>query len=300
MKAVNFTSWFGKTSVLSLLMLAACFAAVVIEGGPKLGVEFTGGTEVQIKVDSSTAREPEVREMFSGSGYKPVSVQRFGLETSGEFLVKFSTEILPPDEINNFKKSFASAVEKVPAFRGSEVLRIDYIGPNVGREFVRKAVFAVLIGCAAILMYLIFRFEIGYATGAVAALLHDVFITMGALAIADKEITLSIVAALLMVIGYSVNDTIVIFDRIRETVAGEDKPVEFTSSVNLGITRTLSRTVLTTITVFIVLVPLFILGGSVIHDFAFTLMVGVVAGTYSSIFVAPWFLVRMKKDGAAK
>lgn len=301
MKSINFTSWFGRAAVFSLLALSACFAELVIDGGPKPGIEFTGGTEVHIKVPFSGSRTggSEVRDLFLSFGYKPVSVQSFGIGSDNEFLAKFPADKLSSEQVNDFKRGFASAIEKTPRFQGTQVLRIDYIGPNVGREFVKKAIVALILGCAAVLLYLIFRFELGYATGAVAALLHDVMITMGALAFADKEITLSIVAALLMVVGYSVNDTIVIFDRIRETLSGEESG-DFASSVNLGITRTLSRTALTTLTVFIVLVPLFFLGGSVIHDFAFTLMVGVVAGTYSSIFVATYFVVNMRKekDGA--
>lgn len=297
MKTYNFTSWFGRAAIFSVLILAASVAAIVVDGGPRPGVEFTGGTEVHIKAgpQNSGVTEADTGDLFASLGYPPVSVQTFGIASSGEFLAKFAPGDLPSDKVNTFRKDFASAVENSPRFTGAEVLRIDYVGPNVGREFVQKAVVALVLGCLAVLVYLIFRFETGYATGAVAALVHDVAITMGALALADKEITLSIVAALLMVVGYSVNDTIVIFDRIRETVAGEDKPGEFVNSVNTGITRTLSRTILTTVTVFIVLLPLFFLGGSVIHDFAFTLMVGVVAGTYSSIFVATRFAVMMKK-----
>ncbi|MCY4047625.1 MAG: protein translocase subunit SecF [Candidatus Dadabacteria bacterium] len=297
MRVYNFTSWFGRTAVFSVLVIAASVAAIVVDGGPKPGVEFTGGTEVHIKAGSpdSPSTEADTRDLFTSAGYPPVSVQAFGIASSGEFLAKFAPGDLPSDRVNAFKKDFTSAAGNTPRFTGAEILRIDYVGPNVGREFVRKAVVALAMGCIVVLIYLIFRFETGYATGAVAALVHDVVITMGALALADKEITLSIVAALLMVVGYSVNDTIVIFDRIRETVAGEDKPGKFTDSVNTGITRTLSRTILTTITVFIVLIPLFFLGGSVIHDFAFTLMVGVLAGTYSSIFVATRFAVMMKK-----
>ena len=301
MKIFNFTLLFGKASVFSVILLAACISAIIIDGGPKPGVEFTGGTEIHIKSPSSGSdvTEEEVRDLFVSYGYKPASIQRFGVKTDREFLVKFPVGRISPEEVGVFKNGLISAAEKTPHFQQIQILQIDYVGPNVGREFVKKAIIALLLGCVVILLYLIFRFEIGYATGAVVALLHDVLITMGFLAFADKEITLSIIAALLMVVGYSVNDTIVIFDRIRETLAGKDTD-DFTSAVNLGITRTLSRTILTTITIFIVLVPLFFLGGSVIHDFAFTLMVGVIAGTYSSIFIATYFVVKMRKESVAK
>ena len=141
---------------------------------------------------------------------------------------------------------------------------------------------------------LVFRFELGFAVGAVIALFHDTIITLGAISLTNKEFTLAIVAALLTVIGYSVNDTIVIFDRIRENIA-KSLSKSFGDIVNEGITQTLSRTILTGVTVFIVLIPLFFLGGAVIHDFAFTLIVGVIIGTYSSIFVASAFVVYWRK-----
>ena len=147
-----------------------------------------------------------------------------------------------------------------------------------------------MLGCVGILLYLILRFELGFAMGAVIALIHDTVITLGAISLTGKEFTLAIVAALLTVIGYSVNDTIVIFDRIRENM-GKSLSKSFTQMVNEGINQTLSRTILTSITVFIVLLPLFFLGGSVIHDFAFTLIIGVIIGTFSSIFVASAFVV---------
>lgn len=286
-----------------MLLVAVCVTAIVMDGGPKPGVEFTGGTEVHIKAPASqpAVTEAEIKDLFTASGYEAVSVQRFGIESDREFLVKFPADALSSEKINTFKTAFTETAEKSPRFTGSRILRIDYIGPNVGKEFVKKAIIALLLGCAAVLLYLVFRFELGYATGAVAALVHDVVITMGFLAFMDKEVTLSIVAALLMVVGYSVNDTIVIFDRIRETLAAEDDSSgNFITAVNTGVSRTLSRTILTTITVFIVLIPLFFLGGAVIHDFAFTLMVGVMAGTYSSIFVATSFVVKMRKQDSAK
>ncbi|WP_462137953.1 protein translocase subunit SecF [Candidatus Mycalebacterium sp.] len=302
MRVFNFTSRFGSAAVFSVLLITACVAAIVMDGGPRPGVEFTGGTEVHIKAPASDNQitEAEVRRIFTVSGYEPVSVQRFGIASDKEFLVKFTAVALSSEKVNTFRTSFTKTAGESARFAEARILRIDYIGPNVGKEFVKKAIIALLLGCAAVLLYLIFRFELGYATGAVVALVHDVVITMGFLAFTDKEITLSIVAALLMVVGYSVNDTIVIFDRIRETLKAEDDfSGDFKTAVNTGISRTMSRTILTTITVFIVLIPLFFLGGAIIHDFAFTLMIGVIAGTYSSIFVATYFVVKMRKqDGA--
>ena len=167
---------------------------------------------------------------------------------------------------------------------------MDYIGPSVGKELIEKAIIAILLGCVGILIYVMIRFEFGFAMGAVIALLHDTVITLGAISLMDKEFTLALVAALLTVIGYSVNDTIIIFDRIRENLKKSGK-LSFREVVNEGINQTLSRTILTSLTVFLVLIPLFLFGGSVIHDFAFTLIVGAIVGTYSSVFIASTFVI---------
>ncbi|MGB3364135.1 MAG: protein translocase subunit SecF, partial [Thermodesulfobacteriota bacterium] len=170
------------------------------------------------------------------------------------------------------------------------IQRVDYIGPRVGKELIRKAVIAILLGCVGILIYVMIRFEIGFALGAVIALIHDTILTLGAISIMDKEFTLALVAALLTVIGFSVNDTIIIFDRIRENMRKGGK-LSIRELVNEGVNQTLTRTILTSITVFLVLIPLFVFGGSVIHDFAFTMIVGAIVGTYSSIFIASAFVI---------
>ena len=294
----DFVEKMGGAMRISIALVVISIASLLYHQGPNWGVEFTGGTEIHIKLAKSLETDVLKGELAE-SGFPSESVQRFGLPGDNEHLIQFAPELATFDQIQDFQKNLEDLFAESENFQGASIQRIDYIGPRVGKELITKALLSILIACVGILAYLVFRFEFGFAVGAVIALVHDTLITVGAISLADKEFTLAIVAALLTVIGYSVNDTIVIFDRIRENM-GNFPEKGFRELVNDGISQTLSRTVLTAITVFIVLVPLFFLGGSVIHDFAFTLMVGVVIGTYSSIFVASAFVVYWRKRKAAR
>ncbi|MYH39711.1 MAG: protein translocase subunit SecF [Candidatus Dadabacteria bacterium] len=294
----DFVEKMGGAMRISIALVVISIASLLYHQGPNWGVEFTGGTDIHINLAKSLETDVLKGELAE-SGFPSESVQRFGLPGDNEHLIQFAPELATFDQIQDFQKNLEDLFAESENFQGASIQRIDYIGPRVGKELITKALLSILIACVGILAYLVFRFEFGFAVGAVIALVHDTLITVGAISLADKEFTLAIVAALLTVIGYSVNDTIVIFDRIRENM-GNFPEKGFRELVNDGISQTLSRTVLTAITVFIVLVPLFFLGGSVIHDFAFTLMVGVVIGTYSSIFVASAFVVYWRKRKAAR
>ncbi|MCY4379742.1 MAG: protein translocase subunit SecF [Candidatus Dadabacteria bacterium] len=289
----DFVDKMGGAMRISIALAVISIASLLYHQGPNWGVEFTGGTEIHIKLAKSLETNVLKGELAE-SGFPSESVQRFGLPGDNEHLIQFAPELATFDQIGDFQKSLEDLFAESENFQGASIQRIDYIGPRVGKELITKALLSILIACVGILGYLVLRFEFGFAVGAVIALIHDTLITVGAISLADKEFTLAIVAALLTVIGYSVNDTIVIFDRIRENM-GNFPEKGFRELVNDGISQTLSRTLLTAITVFIVLVPLFFLGGSVIHDFAFTLMVGVIIGTYSSVFVASAFVVYWRK-----
>lgn len=294
----DFVEKMGGAMRVSIALAVISVASLVYHQGPNWGVEFTGGTEIHIKLGKSLETET-LKKSLGDAGFPSESVQRFGLPGDNEHLIQFAPELATFDQISDFQKKLEALFAESEAFEGASIQRIDYIGPRVGKELVTKALLSILLASVVILLYLVARFEFGFAVGAVIALVHDTLITVGAISIADKEFTLAIVAALLTVIGYSVNDTIVIFDRIRENM-GNFPEKGFRQLVNEGISQTLSRTLLTTVTVFIVLLPLFFLGGSVIHDFAFTLMVGVVVGTYSSVFVASAFVVYWRARKAAE
>jgi preprotein translocase subunit SecF len=176
---------------------------------------------------------------------------------------------------------------------------VEVVGPKVGKDLTQKAVLAIVFSWIGMLIYIAWRFEFRYAVGGIVALIHDVILTIGALSLLDKEFTLTIVAALLTIIGYSINDTIVVCDRIRENLRKSSKK-DFSEIINSSINETLSRTILTSLTVFIVVVILFFLGGEVIHDFAFAMIVGVFVGTYSSIFIATPIVLAWEKISPSK
>jgi preprotein translocase subunit SecF len=290
---IDFVSKMKKAFFVSVTLIIVGISSLIYHRGPNWGVEFVGGTEVHVKFERNV-KPDEIRAVLASAGYPAESVQQLGLPQDNEYLIRFSPKVVAFEQIQGFQVKIEEIFKSiVPESKGVDILRIDYIGPKVGRELIEKAIVSVLIGCVGILLYLMIRFEFDFALGAVIALIHDILITLGAISITNKEFTLTIIAALLTVVGYSVNDTIIIFDRIRENLKKTEKK-DFRELVNESVNQTLSRTVLTVITVFFVLLALFFLGGSVIHDFAFTLIVGVIAGTYSSIFIATAFVIYLK------
>jgi preprotein translocase subunit SecF len=286
---IDFLGKMKKAVFISWGLILIGVISFIYHKGPNWGVEFVGGTEVHVKF-SKDIKSDEIRNVLSSAGYTAESVQQLGLPQDNDYLVRFPSEVVPFEKINEFRVKVQEIFENVVGQGGANILRIDYIGPKVGSELIKKAILSIVLGWGVILIYLMGRFKFEFALGAVFAIIHDILITLGAISIMNKEFTLTIVAALLTVIGYSVNDTIVIFDRIRENLKKATK-AGFGQIVNESVNQTLSRTVLTVITVLLVLVALFLSGGPVIHDFAFALIVGVATGTYSSIFIATAFVI---------
>ncbi len=282
-----------KALILSAVLILISIGSLIYHKGPNWGVEFTGGSEIQIKLTKDVGPD-QIKSTLDKAGYPPNEVQRIGLQSDNEYLIRFSADLVKFEQIQSFQKTLEGIMGSDPEFKDGSILRVDYIGPKVGAELIEKAIIAILLGCVGILIYVMLRFEFAFALGAVVALLHDIIITIGAVSIMDKEFTLTIIAALLTVIGYSVNDTIIIFDRIRENMKKGGRAT-FEEIVNDSVNQTLSRTILTSSTVFIVLLCLFFLGGTVIHDFAFALMVGVLVGTFSSVFVASAIVIYWRK-----
>ena len=293
---VDFVAKMRKALLISLSLVIISLLSFIYHKGPNWGVEFIGGTELQVKFPTKVSLG-ELRSSLKSAGYPADSAQGVGLAGDNEYLFRFSPDVVNYQKIQEFHAKLVDMSKKPTTLNGASILRLDFIGPKVGNELIKKAVFSVLLGCVGILIYLMFRFEFAFAMGAVIAVIHDTVITLGAISITNKQFTLTIVAAILTIIGYSVNYTIIIFARIRETLKKAAANARFTQLVNEGLNQTLSRTLLTSFTVFLVLLPLYFFGGSVIHDFAFTLIVGVVFGTYSSIFVASAFVIfwRYKK-----
>ena len=295
---IDFVGKMRKAIFISIALIIISIGSLIYHKGPNWGVEFTGGTEIHIKLAKNLSVE-DIKKTLDTTGYPPDVVQQLGLTGDREYLIRFSPELVKFDQIQGFQSELEKIMATNESFKGGSIQRVDYIGPRVGKELIRKAIIAILLGCVGILIYVMIRFEFGFAMGAVIALIHDTVITLGAISLMDKEFTLALVAGLLTVIGYSVNDTIIIFDRIRENMRKKGK-LNIREVVNEGVNQTLSRTILTSLTVFLVLIPLFLFGGSVIHDFAFTLIVGAIVGTYSSIFIASAFVVywRQRKDAS--
>ncbi len=262
--------------LISLGMLAA--------KGLNFGIDFTGGTLVEVKFDKAPSIA-DVRSSISPKGFGNAVIQQFG--TPEEILIRVQNK--DGEESSTISTAILDGLSEKFSADAIEMRRVEFVGPQVGEELTQAGIMAVLIAMLAILVYVTFRFEFRFALGADAALLHDITIVLGLFAITGKEFNLPVIAALLTVIGYSLNDTIVVFDRIRENFAANRKrktPTDEVSIVNGSINQTLARTLMTSFTTLLVVFALFFLGGEVIHDFAFALIAGILVGTYSSIYVA--------------
>lgn len=243
------------------------------------GIDFTGGNVIEIGYEKDVELEP-IREVLAAEGFADAIVQHFG--SSKEVLIRF---IPQADQDRAETSSQVINALRAASDQRLEQRRVDYVGPQVGEELTESGGLAVLYALIAILIYVGFRFEYRFSIGAVAALIHDVTITLGVFSVLQLDFDLSVLAALLAVIGYSLNDTIVVFDRVRENFRKIRKKTSL-EIVNTSINQTISRTLMTSLTTLLVLTSLFLLGGEVIHAFALALIIGVVVGTYSSIYVA--------------
>ncbi len=266
--------------VVSGLLVVATAVWLIVHGGPKLGVDFAGGSLLQIRTSQALAAD-QVRDALEKAGLPNVELQQLRGEQHNEYMLR----LLSSGERRDVFPSIKTAIEK--EFQGTtvELRRQESVGPKVGRELGRKAFWAILGSLAGILLYVGIRYEFKFAFGAVVAVFHDVFVTLGMLCFTGREISLPVVAALLTIAGFSINDTIVVFDRIRER--GKALRREKHSRVmDIAVNETLSRTVITSVTVFFTALALYIWGGEVLRDFSFAMVVGVVFGTYSSVYVA--------------
>ncbi|MBT4653777.1 MAG: protein translocase subunit SecF [Thiotrichales bacterium] len=259
--------------IFSAILLIVSIASLSFQG-LKFGIDFTGGTLIELGYEK-TADLEDIRFKLSEGDFKGTNVQYFGSDT--EVLIQ-----LDPQEVSSAKLS-SSIIRMLGD--GIDVRRVEFVGPKVGEELTNDGGLAMLYALIGILIYVAFRFEYRFALGSITALVHDVIITLGVFSILQIEFDLTVLAAILAVIGYSLNDTIVVFDRIRENFLSTRK-LEPMPIVNEALNQTLSRTLMTSLTTLLVLFALFYLGGEVIHSFAGALLIGVLIGTYSSIYVA--------------
>ncbi len=269
----------GKMKIaigISMALIIISILSIVIHKGLNFGIDFAGGTIIQMKFNKTTPADV-IRKTFQGINVDDAIIQEIGQD---EIIVRTNQPMT-----KELQTKVGDAMTRQFGDGNFEIRRIEFVGPKVGKDLTNKAILAIIFSWIGMLIYISWRFEFRYALGAITALIHDTIIVIGALSLLNKEFTLTIVAALLTVIGYSINDTIVVFDRIREN-RKKDLKRSLANIINSSINETLSRTILTAFTVFLVLIALFFLGGPVIHDFAFALLVGIVIGTYSSIFIA--------------
>lgn len=266
--------------VLSLVLIAVSIGSLVVNQ-LKLGIDFTGGTQVEVGYEEAVALQP-VREALGNAGFENFIVQHFG--SPKDVLIRLAPV---EDAANNADNSNLNAVV-LDALEDTGVVtlrRVDFVGPKVGEELTEQGGLAVLYALFLILIYVTLRFEFRFAVGSVIALVHDVILVIGVFSILQLDFDLTVLAAVLAVIGYSLNDTIVVFDRIRENFRKMRK-ADSVTVVNVSINQMLKRTIVTSLTTLLVLMALFLLGGEVIRGFALALILGIIVGTYSSIYVA--------------
>jgi len=274
---------------LSTVVILIGIASLLFHGGLNYGIDFAGGTLVQVKFNQPTTPD-KIRKVLKGLDLGSSTIQQFEEASGEEFLIRVEKS---KSDLVGLSDEIKAALDKGYGAGQVDIRRVEMVGPKVGKDLRRKGFLAIIYALVGILIYVTFRFEFKFALGAVVALFHDVIITVGIFSLLNKEFSLSILAALLAIVGYSLNDTIVVYDRIRENLKQPGKR-SYEELINTSINETLSRTILTSVTTILVLFSLFFLGGGVIHDFAFALMIGVIVGTYSSIFIASPIVIAMK------
>ena len=263
--------------IFSVILTVIAIGSVIFHRGLNLGIDFAGGSIIQIKFQKEVSAD-QIRAALKSTKLESSVIQQFGVN---EFLIR-THESFSDHKIlaANLEQPLSSAFNK-----DYEIRRVEVVGSKVGMDFQRKAIFAVIFSWIAMLIYITWRFEFRYALGGIIALVHDVLIIIGTVSILNMEFTISILAAIFFIIGFSINDTIVVLDRVRENVKLNPRQ-KLGDIINMSVNQTLSRTILTSLTVFLTVLALYIFGGAVIHDLAFSLMVGVVFGTYSSVFIS--------------
>ncbi len=292
MRLFNHTNidFVGKSEIakfLSMALIIAGFASLVMKGGPDLSIDFTGGTIAQLQFEKAV-EVSELRTLLASTGFESSEIITFG--SPNEILIKTQFSGANTELEFNLRSAIKSEFQ---------VRRVESVGPKIGKELQSDALSAILLSLLLILMYISFRFDRFYAYGSVVALIHDVLITLGVFSLLNIEIDLTIVAAFLTIVGYSLNDTIVVFDRIRENMVKHARePLD--TIVNISLNSTLGRTIVTSLTTLVVVLSLFLFGGEVIKNFAFALIVGVIVGTYSSIYVASPVMMYFEKKVVAK
>ena len=278
MKNLNFESKFKLANITSLLLVVASLLLIYFKG-LNFGIDFKGGTLIELRVDSKNITISDVRSSFSNMNLGDLNVKEFG--NRGDYLIKFEKKTF--DNNNNIKIIKETVNKKLQS--NVNFRRVENVGPKVSEELLNSGLLAISLALGAMLFYIWVRFEWQFSLGSIIAIFHDVLITIGLFSFLSLEINLSIVAAVLTIVGYSMNDTVVIYDRIRENLSKFSK-TQIGEVSNISINETLSRTIITSVTTLLALTSIFILGGEILRGFSLAMIIGVFIGTYSSIFVA--------------
>jgi len=288
---IDFVGKLKYAVVFSTILILIGIGSIIYHGGLNPGIDFAGGTIIQVKFQKNVSAD-QIRAAIQSTKLSNSIIQQFG---ANEFLIR-THESFSDQQIlaTNVQQPLTAAFNQ-----DYEIRRVEVVGSKVGADFTRKAIIAVILSWLAILIYVAWRFEFRYAAGGILALVHDTVIVIGAVSIMNMEFTISILAAVIFVIGFSINDTIVTLDRIREIVKKNPKQ-KLSDVINSAINQTLSRTILTALTVFFTVLALYIFGGAVIRDFAFALLIGTVVGTYSTIYIACTSVLLFEKIQSTK
>ena len=275
---IDFSSKFKIANILSLSIFIVSVLFILFKG-LNYGIDFKGGTLIELRADSKNVNISEIRSSLNSMNLGDVNIKEFGKK--GDYLIKVEQKTANNNElIPQIKKTLVNNLNAEISFR-----RVENVGPKVSSELLQSGIIAISLSLAAMLFYIWIRFEWQFSVGSIVALFHDVIITIGIFSILSLEINLSIIAAVLTIVGYSMNDTVVIYDRIRENLNKYTK-LNISELSNLSINETLSRTIITSLTTLLALLSIFILGGEILRGFSFAMILGVLIGTYSSIFVA--------------
>ena len=275
---IKFSYFYRKLNIFSSILIILSILVLLLKG-LNLGVDFKGGTLIELRTENSTISIAEIRQSFLKMNLGDVTVKKFGKDN--DYLVKIE---ITKSADENFIQSIN---DKLSADLGSDInfRRVENVGPKVSNELLKAGLLAISLSLAAMLFYIWVRFEWQFSLGAIIALIHDVIITVGIFSFLAYEVNLSIVAAVLTIVGYSMNDTVVIFDRVRENLKKYSK-ISITEISDLSTNQTLSRTLITSVTTLLALFSIYIFGGEILKGFSFVMIIGVIIGTYSSIFVA--------------
>ena len=282
---IAFNKYYNHFNLLSSVLIAISCILLLFKG-LNFGIDFKGGTLIELRSMDSKINVSSLRDKFSQMNLGDISVKKFGNDT--DYLIKFENKDNKKDIIEEIKANLDKSFGNSFSFR-----RVENVGPKVSAELLKSGIIAISLSLAIMLFYIWIRFEWQFSLGAIIALFHDVIVTLGVFSLFSLEINLSIIAAVLTIVGYSMNDTVVIFDRVRENLR-KYSDIKIYELTNISINETLSRTIITSATTLLALIAIYLFGGEILKGFSLAMILGVVFGTYSSIYIANTVLVRLK------